>query len=240
MRGNDMQVKIDALTAAELYVLAGAAGVNYIFGLPEREQLALIEPDCATEAKNSLIKKGILTVEGKLTRAAYFLTEMLKRYQESKEYVRFNNVLCAFLPEDEERVLVLTEINKGKEYTFDYLEKREVYLSIISNVSFLRRRPSEKDRAFLTKPMNPEEKAEVREMDLDKKEILAVETFNLASVPSLTNPGFQTTNLYFTKGEDFICIDPLQDRYEWVSLYIMNNRIYDALHINFRAGRAMI
>ncbi|MED1739603.1 DUF5081 family protein [Bacillus swezeyi] len=235
-----MLVKIDTLTAAELYVLAGAAGVSYIFGLPEREQLALTEPDCAVKALDGLIEKGILTKEGKLTRAAFFMTEMLKQYQESKEYVRFNNVMCAFLPDDEERVIVLTEIGPGKVYTFDYLEKREVYLSLISKVSFLMREPREKDRTFLTKPMNPGEKAEVRAMDLDEKEILAVETFRFAAVQSLTDPGFQTTNLYFTKGEDFICIDPLNDRYEWISLYIMNNRIYDALHINFRAGRAMV
>ncbi|ASB90513.1 DUF5081 family protein [Bacillus sonorensis] len=235
-----MQVKIDKLTAAELYVLAGAAGVNYIFGLPEREQLALVEPDCAVGARDSLIQKGVLTEDGQLTHAAFFLTEMLKHYHASEEYVRFNNVLCAFLPDDEERVIALTEIKPGKEYTFDYLEKREVYLSIISKVSFLRREPREKDRTFLTKPMTPGEKAEVREMDLDEKEILAVETFRFASTPSLIDQGFQTANLYFTKGEDLICIDPLHERYEWVSLYIMNNRIYDALHINFRAGRAMI
>lgn len=66
-----MQVKIDKLTAAELYVLAGAAGVNYIFGLPEREQLALVEPDCAVGARDSLIQKGVLTEDGQLTHAAF-------------------------------------------------------------------------------------------------------------------------------------------------------------------------
>jgi hypothetical protein len=120
------------------------------------------------------------------------------------------------------------------------LEKREVYLSLISNVSFLVREPRDQDRAFLTKPMSAAEKAEVRAMELDQKEVLAVETFKLASQQKPADTGFQTTTLYFTKGEDFISVDPLNDRYEWISLYIMNNRIYDALHINFRAGRAML
>ncbi|MFN2744017.1 MULTISPECIES: DUF5081 family protein [Bacillus] len=235
-----MQVKIDTLTAAELYALAGAAEVSYIFGLPEREQLALVEPDCAVTAKDGLIRKGILTEKGDLTHAAFLLTEMLKHYHESKEYVRFNNVMCAFLPDDEDRVIALTEITPGTAYTLDFLEKREVYLSLISKVSFFMREPREKDRTFLTKPMNPDEKAEVRAMDLDQREVLAVETFKFAAVQNLTDPGFQTTSLYFTKGEDFICIDPLNERYEWISLYIMNNRIFDALHMNFRAGRAMV
>ena len=235
-----MQVKADTLSAAELYVLAGAAGVSYIFGLPEREQLALVEPDCAIKAKDSLIEKGILLKEGKLTKTAFFLIKLLKQYQESEEYVRFNNVMCAFLPDDEERVIALTEISPGKGYTLDYVEKREVYLSLISKVSFLVREPRDQDRAFLTKPMSAAEKAEVRAMNLDEKEVLAVETFKLASQLKPADPGFQTTTLYFTKGEDFISVDPLNDRYEWISLYIMNNRIYDALQINFRAGRAMI
>nr|MDH3161531.1 DUF5081 family protein [Bacillus licheniformis] len=44
-----------------------------MFGLPEREQLALVEPDCAIKAKDSLIEKGILLKEGKLTKTAFFL-----------------------------------------------------------------------------------------------------------------------------------------------------------------------
>ncbi|MDI5789798.1 DUF5081 family protein [Bacillus licheniformis] len=47
---------------------------------------------------------------------------MLQHYQESGEYVRFNNVMCAFLPDDEERVIALTEISPGKGYTLDYVE----------------------------------------------------------------------------------------------------------------------
>lgn len=80
--------------------------------------------------------------------------------------------MCAFLPDDEERVVALTERSQGKGYTLDYLEKREVYLSLISNVSFLVREPRDQDLAFLTKPMSAAEKAEVRAMDLDQKKFL--------------------------------------------------------------------
>ncbi|WOH90561.1 DUF5081 family protein [Bacillus paralicheniformis] len=97
----------------------------------------MAEPDCAVKAKESLIEKGILLKEGKLTKTAFFLIKLLKQYQESEEFVRFNNVMCAFLPDDEERVVALTERSQGKGYTLDYLKKREVYLSLISNVSFL-------------------------------------------------------------------------------------------------------
>ncbi|WOH90560.1 hypothetical protein RZN08_18400 [Bacillus paralicheniformis] len=73
-----------------------------------------------------------------------------------------------------------------------------------------------------------------------KKKFLLWKMFKLASQQKPADTGFQTTTLYFTKGEDFISVDPLNDRYEWISLYIMNKSTKDALHINFRAGRAML
>ena len=43
--------------------------------------------------------------------------------------------------------------------------------------------------------MSAAEKAEVRAMNLDEKEVLAVETFKLASQQKPADPGFQTTTL---------------------------------------------
>ncbi|WP_309244912.1 DUF5081 family protein [Bacillus sp. WMMC1349] len=230
---------IDTLTASELYVLAGAVGVTYLFGLPEREQLALIDPDCAEKAKDSLIKKGVLTSEGKMTDAAFQLAEALKCYQKSSEYARFNNVMCAFLPNDEEHIIVITEIEADTAYTVDFLEKREVYLTIISTVSFLLREPREKDQTFLLKNMNLEERAEVLEMDLEKAEVLAVETFKQAPEHDHTDTGLYESALYFTKGEDFIAIDPLRERYEWISIHMLNKRLFDALKIVYGKREAL-
>ncbi|RCK12586.1 DUF5081 family protein [Bacillus licheniformis] len=81
--------------------------------LDEKEVLA-VETFKLASTKDSLIEKGILLKEGKLTKTAFFLIKLLQHYQESGEYVRFNNVMCAFLPDDEERVIALTEISPGK------------------------------------------------------------------------------------------------------------------------------
>ncbi|MDA7028106.1 DUF5081 family protein [Bacillus sp. CLL-7-23] len=234
-----MPVTIDSLTAAELYALGGAAGVTYLFGLPEREQLALIDPDCAEKAKDGLIKKGVLTSDGKMTDAAFQLAEALKYYQKSKEYARFNNVMCAFLPDDDEHIIAITEIKAETAYTVDFLEKRQVYLTIISAVSFLLREPREKDQTFSLKRMSLKERAEVSEMDLTNEEVLAVETFKRAPEHQPTHDGLHEAAFYFTKGEDFVAVDPLHDRYEWISLHMLNKRLFDTLKIVYGKRRAL-
>ena len=42
---------------AELYVLAGAAGVTDIFGLPNRDAIILLDEECVTKATTSLKKR---------------------------------------------------------------------------------------------------------------------------------------------------------------------------------------
>ncbi len=42
---------------AELYVLAGAAGVTDIFGLPNRDAIILLDAECVTKATTSLKEK---------------------------------------------------------------------------------------------------------------------------------------------------------------------------------------
>ncbi|HCX49257.1 MAG TPA: hypothetical protein DG757_09525 [Bacillus sp. (in: Bacteria)] len=99
---------------AELYVLAGAAGVTDIFGLPNRDAIILLDAECVTKATTSLKEKGLLTSENGITPAAFQIIELLKEYENCHEYTRMNNVLIGFLKEDKDRVAVLTEIEPNK------------------------------------------------------------------------------------------------------------------------------
>ena len=51
---------------AELYVLAGAAGVTDIFGLPNRDAIILLDAECVTKATTSLKEKVYLQVKMEL------------------------------------------------------------------------------------------------------------------------------------------------------------------------------
>ncbi|MGG0185561.1 DUF5081 family protein [Bacillus rhizoplanae] len=229
-----MQNNIESFSPSELYVLAGAAGVTYLFGLPEREKLIMGDADCVTKATESLGEKGLIMEDGGLTMAAFQLIELLKAYQESQEYTRFNNLLIGFLPNDKDRVAVLTEIKPNEEYELHYIPKRDVYLSFLERIPFLMREPREKDTAFLTNKMTQEEQETFEEMDLSQKEILAIETFSRPRTTSLIEQGKWDCFLYFTEGDDYIQIDVDRKRYEWISLYALNKKIYDALKMPYK------
>lgn len=40
--------------------------------------------------------------------------------------------------------------------------------------------------------------------------------------------------LYFTEGEDFVQIDVECNRYDWVSLYAVNKKLYDVLKMPYK------
>ncbi|MGG2093525.1 DUF5081 family protein [Bacillus sp. S13(2024)] len=229
-----MQNHIEGFSPSELYVLAGAAGVTYLFGLPEREKLIMDDADCVTKATESLRGKGLIMEDGGLTMAAFQFIELLKAYQESQEYTRFNNLLVGFLPDDKDRVAVLTEIKPNEEYELHYIPKRDVYVSLLERIPFLMREPREKDTTFLTNKMPQEEQETFEEMDLSQKELLAIETFSRPRTTSLIEQGKWDCFLYFTEGDDYIQIDVERKRYEWISLYALNKKIYDVLKMPYK------
>lgn len=229
-----MQKKQSIFTPAELYVLAGAAGVSHLFGLSEREQILMGDPDCVKHATARLTEKSLITETGGLTEGAFQLIELLKAYQESKEYTRINNLLIGFLQKDEDRVAVLTEIKPNEEYTIDYIAKRDVYFTLLGRIPFLMREPRETEHTFLTKRMTIEERENYKEMDLSKRDVLAIETFGRPHPRSVTGEGKWECFLYFTDGEDFIQIDVERNRYEWISLYALNKRVFDVLKMPYK------
>ncbi len=40
--------------------------------------------------------------------------------------------------------------------------------------------------------------------------------------------------LYFTEGEDYVQIDVERNRYDWVSLYAVNKKLYDVLKMPYK------
>ncbi|HEK9100047.1 DUF5081 family protein [Bacillus pfraonensis] len=225
---------IESFTPGELYVLAGAAGITYLFGLPEREKLTLADPDCVTKATEKLKAKRLITEENGLTPAAFQLIELLKAYQESNEYTRFNNLLIGFLPQDKDRVAVFTERKQNEEYEIDYIAKRDVYFSLLQRVPFLMREPREIEHTFLTNKMTEEKQRFFEEMDLSKKDLLAVETFSRPRDRRVGNKGKWECFLYFTEGENFIQVDIERKQYEWASLYAVNKKLYDGLKMPYK------
>ncbi|PEP70870.1 DUF5081 domain-containing protein [Bacillus wiedmannii] len=216
---------------AELYVLAGAAGVTDIFGLPNRDVIILLDEECVTKATTSLKEKGLLTSENGITHAAFQMIELLKEYENCHEYTRMNNVLIGFLKEDKDRVAVLTEIEPNKKYEIDYIPKPDVYFSLLTRIPFLLREPREIEDTFFSKRMTEAEQQTFEEKDLSNKDVIAIETYTR---PRSNRGGKWECFLYFTEGEDFVQIDVERNRYDWVSLYAVNKKLYDVLKMPYK------
>ncbi|MFJ7804054.1 DUF5081 family protein [Bacillus cereus] len=216
---------------AELYVLAGAAGVTDIFGLPNRDAIILLDAECVTKATTSLKEKGLLTSENGITPAAFQIIELLKEYENCHEYTRMNNVLIGFLKEDKDRVAVLTEIEPNKKYEIDYIPKPDVYFSLLTRIPFLLREPREIEDTFFSKRMTEAEQQTFEEKDLSNKDVIAIETYTR---PRSNRGGKWECFLYFTEGEDFVQIDVDRNRYDWVSLYAVNKKLYDVLKMPYK------
>ncbi|GGE59394.1 DUF5081 family protein [Priestia taiwanensis] len=230
--------QVGNFTPSELYVLAGAAGITYIFGLPERESILMNNPNCVNNAISTLTTKGLLTKDVELTKAAFQLIELLKAFQGSKKYTRFNNLLIGFIPADEDRVIVLTELVENEVYEFECLSKRDVYLSLVKNIPFLLREPREKDKQFLSKQMTKEEQAVCEEIDLFDKDVLAIELLYRPDA-NRTHLGKRECHLYYMLEEDYVQINVQNKMYEWVSLYALNKKIYDVLNMSYTKPKGL-
>ncbi|PHC81590.1 DUF5081 domain-containing protein [Bacillus wiedmannii] len=229
-----MEKEIGSFTPAELYVLAGAAGITKLFGLQEREVLTFTNENCVSKATTELRKKGLITEKNSLTPAAIQLIELLKAYQESQEYTKINNLLIGFLPQDKDRIAVLTERKKNEKYEIHYIAKRDVYFSLLKEISFLIREPRDIEDTFFTKKMIEKEQYIFEEMDLSEKELLIIETFARPRSRTMESSVKWQCFMYFTEGEDFIQIEVERNRYEWASLYAVNKKLYDVLKMPYK------
>lgn len=67
--------------------------------------------------------------------------------------------------------------------------------------------------------------------DLSNKDVIAIETYTR---PRSNRGGKWECFLYFTEGEDFVQIDVDRNRYDWVSLYAVNKKLYDVLKMPYK------
>lgn len=135
------------------------------------------------------------------------------------------------MKEDKDRVAVLTEIEPNKKYEIDYIPKPDVYFSLLTRIPFLLREPREIEDTFFSKRMTEAEQQTFEEKDLSNKDVIAIETYTR---PRSNRGGKWECFLYFTEGEDFVQIDVDRNRYDWVSLYAVNKKLYDVLKMPYK------
>ena len=126
---------------------------------------------------------------------------------------------------------VLTEIEPNKNTRSTTYQSR-TYIFIINTHPFLIERTKEIEDTFFSKRMTEEEQQTFEEKDLSNKDVIAIETYTR---PRSNRGGKWECFLYFTEGEDFVQIDVERNRYDWVSLYAVNKKLYDVLKMPYKS-----
>ena len=126
---------------------------------------------------------------------------------------------------------VLTEIEPNKNTRSTTYQNR-TYIFIINTHSFLIERTEGNRRYIFSKRMTEAEQQTFEEKDLSNKDVIAIETYTR---PRSNRGGKWECFLYFTEGEDFVQIDVDRNRYDWVSLYAVNKKLYDVLKMPYKS-----
>ena len=127
---------------------------------------------------------------------------------------------------------VLTEIEPNKKYEIDYIPKARRIFFLINTHPFLIERTEGNRRYIFSKRMTEAEQQTFEEKDLSNKDVIAIETYTR---PRSNRGGKWECFLYFTEGEDFVQIDVDRNRYDWVSLYAVNKKLYDVLKMPYKS-----
>lgn len=144
-------------TAEELLLLASAFDCRLLFGLPDRQLLVMKNQQGFEEAKQGLVDKNIMDVEGKLTKDGFTLVQVLEQYASSDRYIRLDNLMTGF-GKDEHLI------------TIKWLEEGKLQLFVHQNIAFLKRimegyplfnrEPLQEDTSYLKRQIQMEETEE--------------------------------------------------------------------------------
>lgn len=227
------ELVIDGFSPAELYVLGTAFDVNQLFGLPEPQQLLMLDDQIFEKAKRSLQEKRLLKEAGALTDQAVLLIEMLDIYAQSSAYVRINEQMVAFRNQESKDLIVLTEQSKWRSYRLEVLPKSLFVTQLFHTHPFLNRQPTEAEHKFLLKRITDEEEKKVASVRLGQTDLLAMEWMPRQDA-NLLRP--YSHFLYLPIGYEVFRKDVMSQQTRKVSLFYLYKELFDWLGIPYGQG----
>ena len=224
----------DTFTGAEMYLLAAAFGGKVLFGLPEKEIYQLKGDGVFQEAYQRLIKKEILTEEGKVTRGGAFIIQTVEKYHQSKKYVRINNIMFAFQDPTQDELILLIEMEESDHYQIRVLSKAIVLKMLSEEIPLILREPKEEEKNFLQKELLNQERREMEEYEPERM-FMNLELFHLDEEPkNRYNPKYYQQWFIFTKNEKLIMVDILTKKYYHTSQYWFLKVLFDEMDFPYK------
>ncbi|MFC4620335.1 DUF5081 family protein [Camelliibacillus cellulosilyticus] len=221
----------DFFTVPELYLLASAFEGNVLFGLPDKSIYQLRGEFIFEEAKERLMDKGILGVDGDLTKAGASVIQALETYHHSQKYVRINNLMFAFFESDHNRIVALVEIQKQRAYQLRVLPKVKVFDALCQAFPFILREPKEEEKTFLVEALTYHEKQVA-------KAFKPQQVMNLESFRDRNDSNAYGQWLFFM-ADRLISVDIVHKKYYRASQYAFLKLLFDEMSFPYGERGAM-
>ncbi|MGG0650749.1 DUF5081 family protein [Bacillus mycoides] len=229
----DSQIIKNTFSTEELYLLASAFEANVVFGLDPKEILVMKGQDVMEQAKQKLIEKEILTLDGKITEGGAVVIQALQAYFNSRKYVRLNQFMFAFLEENADELIVLVEIVPHQQYQLHVLSKMIVLNMLIEHFPILLREPEEEEYKDLMHKASEQERKQLEERSLSDTGI-NIELFHLTEEPRLqSNPRYYQQWLCLESNQRVAAIDLVKEQYLFVSQFWLLKLLFDELEIPY-------
>lgn len=221
---------LDGFSPAEFYVLGTAVDIANLFGLPEPEQLSMLDDQIFEKAKRRLQERKLLTESGTLTEQAGVLIELLKIYAQSAVYVRINRQIIAFHKQGSKDLIVLTEQVHWRSYRLELIPKSIFVIKLFKEHPFLRRKPTETEHNFLLRKLSEEEEKVWSAVPLDQTDLIAMEWMPREDSNSLRP---YSHFLYLPINDELYRTDVISQQTRKVSLFYLFKELFDWLNIPY-------
>ncbi|WP_077310001.1 DUF5081 family protein [Terribacillus halophilus] len=227
------QQETDSFHVTELYLLASAFDAEALFGLPDKKAYQLQGEEPWREAHERLIKKGIFTSEGKMTKDGIVIIQSLYEYFFSQKYVRINNLMFAFREKEADEVIILAETEAGS-YRLYVMAKALVLKLLGEKVPLINREPLEGELNFLRRELTEVDKEEINQLEASE-DMVNIELFHPRVKPqSASNPNYYQQWIALTKAEKLVMIDTYKKQYYQASQHWFLKLLFDALDFPYR------
>lgn len=236
-----MNVPVDTFTVLELYLLAAAFGGDVLFGLPEKQIYQLKGEEVFAEAHRSLIEKGILTPNGKITNDGAIIIRAIEIYCQSEKYVRINNLMFAFQESEKDEVVVLVELAEQEErYQLRIISKAIVLQVLSANFPLIKREPDAKEKTFLMEELSNKERHETEDYEPESM-FMNLEFFHLKEEPrDKFNSHYYQQWLIFMKGDQLIMVDTVLKKYYHASQYWFLKVLFDEMDFPYKEAKSYV
>ncbi|MGF9963740.1 DUF5081 family protein [Bacillus rhizoplanae] len=230
----DSQIIKDTFSTEELYLLASAFDANVIFGLDSKELLIMKGLDVMEQAKQKLIDKEILTVDGKITEGGAAVIQTLQTYYKSRKYVRLNQFMFAFLEEKSDELIMLVEIIPHQQYQLHVLSKAIVLKMLTEHFPMLLREPQEAEYKELTREASDQERKQIEQRSLSGQDMINMELFHLTEKPTLqSNQRYYQQWLFFEEEQKVAAVNLVKEQYLFVSQFWLLKLVFDELEFPY-------